>query len=198
MPSLSRDPHAGWRGPDRDPDRDGRDRDGRDRDGRDEGGSDQDGPDPPSGGRLGTTTAGSIVGCALVGLVLGWLVRPVSVWTTGSAPTVGWLPGLTLLFVAVVMGSVAWSTYRLLHRRHQRLQPHHAVNRLVLAKACALAGSLVAGGYFGYAFSWLGLTEGALARERMVHAGLAGVAGALLVVGALLLERACRVGTDDR
>jgi hypothetical protein len=139
-----------------------------------------------------------VVGAALIGLVLGWLVRPVSVATTGSAPTVGWLPVLALLFVAVVVGSVAWSTYRLIHRRHQRLAPHHAVNRLVLAKACALAGSLVAGGYFGYAMSWLGLTEGALARERMVHSVLAGVAGVLLVAGSLLLERACRVSKDQR
>ena len=157
-----------------------------------------DGDEPPPGGRLATTSAGTVVGFALVGLVLGWLVRPVSVATTGSAPTVSWLPVLTLLFVAVVVGSVAGSTYRLLHRRHQRLQPHHGVNRLVLAKACALAGALVAGGYFGYAISWLGLTEGALARERMVHSALAGVAGVLLVAGSLLLERACRVGTDDR
>jgi hypothetical protein len=138
------------------------------------------------------------VGWALAGLVLGWLVHPVSVRLSGTAPTVSWLPVLALLFVAAVVGSVAWSTYRLLHRRHERLQPHHAVNRLVLAKSCALAGALVAGGYFGYALSWLGLTEAALARQRVVHALLAGVAGILLVVGSLLLERACRVSRDDR
>lgn len=144
------------------------------------------------------TTAGTLVGFALTGLVLGWLVRPVSVATAGSAPTVSWLPVLALLFVAVIIGSVAWSTHRLIHRRRQRLQPHHAVNRLVLAKACALAGALVAGGYFGYALSWLGLTEGTLARERMLHSALAGVAGVLLVAGSLLLERACRVSRGDR
>jgi MFS family permease len=155
------------------------------------------GPREP-GGQLGTTRAGAVVGWALAGLVLGWLVRPVSVRLSGTAPTVSWLPVLALLFVAAVVGSVAWSTYRLLHRRHERLQPHHAVNRLVLAKSCALAGALVAGGYFGYALSWLGLTEAALARQRVVHALLAGVAGILLVVGSLLLERACRVSRDDR
>jgi hypothetical protein len=167
-------------------------------------GPDGPGPDgspqpPPDGprGRLGTTSAGTVVGFFLAGLVLGWLVRPVSVATSGSAPTVSWLPVLALLFVAVVVGSVAWSTYRVVHRRHQRLQPHHAVNRLVLAKACAIAGALFSGGYFGYALSWLGLTEGALAHERMVHAVLAGVAGVLLVVGSLLLERACRVSQDE-
>ena len=68
----------------------------------------------------------------------------------------------------------------------------------MLAKACALTGALVAGGYVGYAVSWVGLTDAALARERVVHSLLAGVAGALLVVGSLLLERACRVRKDPR
>ena len=130
--------------------------------------------------------------------MLGWLLRPLSIRLSGTAPTVGWLPVLALAFVALVVGSVAWSTHRSLHRRHERLQPHHAVNRLVLAKSCALAGALVAGGYFGYALSWLGLTDAELAHQRMVHALVGGLAGAALVAGSLLLERACRVGTDER
>ena len=63
----------------------------------------------------------------------------------------------------------------------------------MLAKACAVTGALVAGAYLGYAVSWLGLTDAALARERVVHSLLAALAAALLVVGSLLLERACRV-----
>jgi hypothetical protein len=129
--------------------------------------------------------------------VLGWLVRPLSVRTGGPAPTVGWLPVIALAFIAAFVGATAWSTYAGVQRRHERLEPHHAVNRLVLAKASALAGSLVAGGYFGYALSWLGLTDAALARQRVVHALLAGAAAVLLVTGSLLLERACRVGKDD-
>lgn len=160
---------------------------------------DPDGPDRPDpDGRIGTTRPGAVVGFALVGLVLGWAVRSVSIWTSGTAPTVSWLPVLALLFVAVLIGSIAWSTYRLLHRRHGRLEPHHAVNRLVLAKSCALAGALFAGGYFGYALSWLGATDAALAHQRVEHSLLAGVAGVLLVIGSLLLERACRVDQDDR
>jgi len=37
-----------------------------------------------------------------------------------------------------------------------------------------------------------------LARERVLHSVLAGVAGVALVTGSLLLERACRVSKDDR
>jgi hypothetical protein len=70
------------------------------------------------------------------------------------------------------------------------------VNRLVLAKACALAGALVAGGYFGFALSWLGLTEAELARQRVVRALVGGGSALALVVGSLLLERACRVSRN--
>jgi hypothetical protein len=144
------------------------------------------------------TPPAAVVGVAVAGLVLGWLVRPTSVQLGQSPPTVGWLPAVVLLFVAAVVGSIAWSTRRLLRRRRDLLEPHHAVNRLVLAKSCVLTGALVAGGYFGYALSWLGLTDAELARERVLHAVAAGVGGILLVVTALLLERTCLVGKDDR
>jgi len=155
-------------------------------------------PPPDPEGRIQVTSPGAVVGFGLIGLVLGWLVRPVSVRLDGTAPTVGWLPVVALGFLAVVVGSLAWATFRQIHRRGERLLPHHAVNRLVLGKAGALAGALVAGGYFGYALSWLGITEALLARQRMGHSVLAGIAATCLVVGALFLERACRVRKDDR
>ena len=163
----------------------------------DEDSEDREPPEPS--GHIGTTGAGPLVGFGLTGLVLGWLLRPVSIGMDGAAPTVGWLPVLALFFVAVIVGSVAWSTYRAFHTRHERIEPHRAVNRLVLAKSCALAGAMVTGGYLGYALSWLGVSEAELAGERMLHSLLAALAGALIVAGSLLLERACRVrGEDDR
>ncbi len=158
-------------------------------------GPDRDGP--PPGGHVHPTRIGVLVGWALVGLVLGWSLRPLGIRLNGTAPTVGWLPVLALAFVALVMGSVAWSTHRSVQRRRERLEPHHAVNRLVLGKSGALAGAVVAGGYFGYALAWVGLTEAELAQQRLQHALLGGVAGVALVVGSLLLERACRVSEDD-
>ena len=150
-------------------------------------------------GHIGTTGIGPLVLFGLGGLVLGWLLRPVSIGVNGVAPTVGWLPVLALFFVALIVGSVAWSTYRSFHKQRERIEPHRAVNRLVLAKSCALAGAMVAGGYLGYALSWVGIAEAELAEERMLHSLLAGLAGLLVVVGSLFLERACRVrGGDGR
>lgn len=156
------------------------------------------GPPDPSG-HIRTTGPGLLVGFGLTGLVLGWLIRPVSIGMGGVPPTVGWLPVLALFFVALIVGSVALSTYRSLHRRNERIEPHRAVNRLVLAKSCALAGAMVAGGYLGYALSWVGISEVGLGAERMTQSLLAGLAGVLIVVGSLLLERACRIpGEHDR
>lgn len=153
-------------------------------------------PEQPAG-HVRATGAGSLVAFGLVGLVLGWLLRPVAIRLDGVAPTVGWTPVLALLLVVAILAAVAWSTYRDVHRRRRRLEPHRAVNRLVLAKACALAGAMVGGGYLGYALSWWGVVDSALERQRVVQSLVAGVAGVLIVASALLLERACRVRRDD-
>ena len=78
-----------------------------------------------------------------------------------------------------------------------RLSPHQAVNRLVLARACAYVGALAAGVYLGYAVSWLGVSSTDLAGQRAFRSACAGFAGVLIVVGGLLLERACRVPPED-
>lgn len=142
---------------------------------------------------LRPTGAGVLVAAGCVGIVGGWLLHPLgrSVW--GTPPFVTWLQVLTLVTLAVVLGATAWSTDRALHVRHERMEPHRAVNRLAMGRAGSLVGALAAGAYAGYAISWLGVGR---ASERLWMAVAAAVA-ALLVLGAgLLLERACRVRPD--
>lgn len=147
-------------------------------------GTDEQGPR----GSLGTTSPGLLAGLFLAGVVLGRLVRPVSLEIGDSAPQVGWVAVLTLFFLAAILAYLAWQTRRTL----RALRVHQAVNRLVLAKSCAIAGALVAGGYLGYAIAWLGEVS-ELAEQRLLHSALAAVAGGLIVAGSLALERACRV-----
>ena len=73
--------------------------------------------------------------------------------------------------------------------RRERLEPHRAVNRLVLARACALVGALVAAGYVGYAVTWLG-DASELADQRVLRAAVAAV-GAGVVIARLAGARAC-------
>jgi hypothetical protein len=113
------------------------------------------------------------------------------------APVVTWAQPLILLLIAAILGGTAWITWRQLHVHQERLEPHRAVNRLVLGRACTLVGALLAGGYLGYAVSWLGYAGDPLAHQRVVRSALAAVAGGLVVLGARLLEHACRVREDD-
>lgn len=153
------------------------------------------GEEEPPGGRLHPTGAATVGGSVMAGLVLGWLLHPVSD-RFGTPPVVTWLQPFALLFVAGVLGATAYVTHRTLHVRREWLEPHRAVNRLVLARACVVVGGLVAGGYFGYAVSWLGVPA-ELGDERLLRSALAGLAGVGIVASALLLERACRVRSDD-
>lgn len=150
----------------------------------------------PDGGRLRTTGPAALAGWALAGLLLGRLLRPLLVELDRTAPQVGWLQVGALYLLAAILGVVALATRRALHGRRERLLPHEAVNRLVLAKSCALVGALAAGGYLGYALSWWGASA-ELGDERVARSLVAAGGAVLTVVGSLLLERACRVSDDE-
>ena len=147
-------------------------------------------PDTPPG-RLRTTDPRVLVAVALVGLVAGWGLRLLAVQGDFTVPRAGWSQVGVLLLVAAVLGSVASAT------RRERPAAHHAVNRLVLAKSCALVAALMAGGYLGSALSWVGI-EAETAGTRIVTSLAAATAAGLAVGAALVLERACRVRSDRR
>jgi hypothetical protein len=147
--------------------------------------------------RLHTTSAATLAAVALVGLAIGGVIRPLVERGGGIAPTVPWAAPLTLGFLAVVLLGLAWTTYRTIHQHHRRIEPQRAVNLLVFGKASALAGAAVGGGYLGYGLSFVqSAGDAALPRERLVHSLVAAAVSALVMVGGLLLERACRVPGD--
>jgi len=156
---------------------------------------DDEGPPEPEGS-LRPTSYVVVTMWAVAGLVLGWLWHPVAERLSGTAPVVSWAQPAALWLVAVVIGTTAWQTHRAVQVQRVRLEPHRAVNRLVLGRAGALVGALVAGGYAGYAVSWIG-DPAELAGQRILRSGVAVLAGITIVVGALLLERACRVQKRD-
>ena len=147
--------------------------------------------------RLRPISGGALTGWGVAGLVAGWLLHRVAEAWRGTAPVVTWFQPLALLLVVLIVAGTAWSTRRSVQGQAQPLEPHRAVNRLVLGRACALVGALVAGGYAGYALSWLGIAGDPLAGQRVLRSAVAALLGLLICAGGVLLERACRVRGDD-
>jgi hypothetical protein len=134
-----------------------------------------------------------LAGTVAAGLVIGWFGGALLERTTAVVPNVPWTSVLVLVFAAAVLGWLAWTTYRTVHRRRRWIDPHHAVYYLVLAKASSVVGALMAGTYVAFGARFLDDLAAPLPQERVLRAGLVAGAAVLVVVTALLLERACRV-----
>ena len=151
---------------------------------------------PEPRGTLRPTSARALTTCVVLGLVGGWGLHPLMSRLTGSPPLVSWAQALALVMVAAIMVFLAWQTWQTVQVRGERLEVHQAVNRLVLARACALCGALVAAGYLGYAISWLG--DASAYADRWILRSLVAAAGAAVVtLASLALERACRTDGGD-
>jgi Protein of unknown function (DUF3180) len=155
----------------------------------------------PAPGTLRPTSPALLAAAVVVGAVPGWFG---GIWlerSEGVVPTVPWTSVGVLAFAAAVLGALAWTTWRTIHRQRRWIEPRQAVNRLLLAKASALAGALVAGGYAGFGALFLDDLSAPLPQERVLRSALVAGAAVLVVVAALLLERACKVpmppGQDD-
>lgn len=136
----------------------------------------------------------SLVG---IGLVIGRLIPELFMRADHSVPVVGWGAAVTLLLGAIVLGVLAWSTWQSLHKKNLRMTSDHGVTMLALAKASAAVAALFAGIYGGYAIGYLDSFDSPLGKDRVIHAGAAAVAGLLMMIAALVLERALRIPGDD-
>jgi hypothetical protein len=156
------------------------------------------GPEPPEEpeGTVKVTGPGPLVFFGVLGLIGGWSLRPLSLRMDFLPPSVPLTSIAALFFVAAVVGATAYVTWRVVRRDRSSLAHHQAVNRLVLGKACALAGALVTGGYLGYALAQLGI-DGPAADGRLWRSLVAALGGLAVCVAALLLELACRVPPED-
>jgi small-conductance mechanosensitive channel len=135
---------------------------------------------------------------ALFGGLAGWLVVVTANALDLIPPRIPWSAPIGLVVFAALVGALARGTHQRIQVRRERVEPQRAVAFLVLGKASALAGALVAGGYVGFALNFLGRLDASTPRDRVVRSAVAVVAGLALMAGGLLLERACKVpGSDD-
>lgn len=113
------------------------------------------------------------------------------------APIVPWTAPLALVLITALVGVLAYTTRQRIQIRHERMEPQRAVAFLVLGKASALGGALVAGAYLGFALNFVGRMDAAGPRDRVIRSAVAVGVGIVLCVAGLLLERACKVPGND-
>jgi uncharacterized protein DUF3180 len=159
-------------------------------------------PSDPGGSgrpRLAPTNPATLVVAALAAAAVGWIMiaRDYSAF-----PALTLLPGIITAGLGLLELAVAVPTKARIDRK-PGMEPVNGlvvVRYVVLAKASSLVGAILAG-FFGALMIWLLAERGRLAAAgNDLPAAIGGFVGALvLLVGALLLERACRVPTrpDD-
>jgi hypothetical protein len=138
----------------------------------------------------------ALVVAALFGGLAGWVIFAAASAMSLVPPRIPWTAPAGLALMAALVAVLAYTTHTRIQVRHERVEPQRAVAYLVLGKASALAGAMVAGGYLVYALAFVSRIAAEAPRDRVVKSAVAVVAGAGLAVAGLLLERACRVPED--
>ncbi len=134
---------------------------------------------------------------ALIGALVGWTIAAVS-GRDGVPVRVAWSGPVTLLAAAAVVVGLAVVLHQRLQIQHRPLEARQAVGWLALAKAAALVGVLMAGGYAGFAVRFLTGLETEASRQRVIRSAVAIAGGIAFTVAALRIERSLEVpGGDD-
>jgi ABC-type Fe3+-siderophore transport system permease subunit len=151
------------------------------------------------GGSIDVTRPRTLAVSAVIGAVCGWLIVAVSNAMGATPPLVPWTAPIGLVLITALVGVLAYTTHQRIQVRRERVVPERAVSFLVLGKASALAGAVVAGGYLTFALMFVSRLDAEAPRERVVRSAVALLAGVALSIAGLLLERACKVpGLDDK
>lgn len=133
----------------------------------------------------------------MFGGLTGWLIVVIANAVDAVPPQIPWTGPIGIVLITALVGALAYSTHQRIQVRKERMDAQRAVAFLVLGKASALAGALVAGGYLGFALNFVDRFDAAAPRERVIRSVVAIIAGVALMIAGLLLERACRVPTDS-
>lgn len=150
----------------------------------------------PNRGSVTPTRIAALVVVFLLAGGLGYAIVPLSVALNGSAPQVQWSSVGALFVIAIVVFFLANSTHRTVHRERRYMDARRAVRLLLLAKASAWTGAILAGGYLGFGLQFIDELNIPVPQERVIRSVCAAIAATLIVVAGLLLERACRVPKD--
>jgi hypothetical protein len=145
------------------------------------------------------TRVSTLLWVALAAIPVGWSVGRVVDAVSGTLPPIPWILPLLLVFLALLLfvGAYAVRGWVQERRYDRRLDALRVARLLALSKAAAVFGALVIGAYLGIAVLALDSLAVPAGRNRLVLAALVVLAGVVIVVAALRLERACLVPPDE-
>jgi uncharacterized membrane protein YidH (DUF202 family) len=152
-------------------------------------------PDEPTG-TIGPTRLNTLLATFVIGGLLGFALVPIATSISGTAPRIEWTSVGVLFVMAGMLAVLAYNTHRTVQKERRRIEPRRAVNLLLVAKAGALVGAFVAGGYLGFVLHFIDDLDVPLPRERVIRGLAAAVTGVALVISGVFLERACRIPED--
>lgn len=137
------------------------------------------------------TRSTTVVIVGLIGIVLGLLTN-AGLGASGAAllvPPI--ILGVTLAIIGVVVVLLAWPIRRAIRGTAPlRIDPFRAARTAVLAKACAITGGLLTGFMIGLLLFLITRTLMA-GTSSLWYTVIAGVGGAVLLVGGLVAEWFC-------
>jgi ABC-type antimicrobial peptide transport system permease subunit len=130
-----------------------------------------------------------------VSAVAGWVLADMVDRLAGRSVPVPWTAPATLAILAVAL--VFWAVGMRRRLREGRVDPFVATRTAALAMAASRTGAIATGVYTGFLVWFAGQWYIEAARGRGFASLAAVVAGLLVIVAALWLERICRIKGDN-
>ena len=146
------------------------------------------------------TRVRTLLVAAAVAAGVGFVVaQSLDAFSTAGLPRLSWITVLLLAALVAFLLLAARAVRSFVGgRRHDARLDALSVARLVaVAKAGALLGALVCGGYAGFGAYALQLLDSSPGQRRVVVAAVTALLGVAVSASALVLERACQVPPDD-
>lgn len=146
------------------------------------------------------TRARTILLVVTVTAALGWALARALEARGAYLPLVPWAVDIAIGVLAAVVLWAGLTVRAYQQGKRPDLDGIRAARTLVLAKAAALTGSLLAGWYLAQVLLVIGDLEVEARRDKAIAAAVATLAAVVLVAAGLLAERWCQVpptGTAD-
>lgn len=145
------------------------------------------------------TRVSTLVWIGLAAAPVGWSVGRIVDAVSNALPPVPWILPLLLVLLAAVLFVGARAVRGWIEERKYdgRMDALGVARLLALAKAGAVFGAAVAGGYIGLGVLALESLAVPAGRNRVILSAAVAVMAVVVAVAAVRLERACQVPPGD-